>query len=57
MALHSLPETWKFVVLSLDPVATAENYENQELTEACRKLVGKKYVALVGDVGEPDSWV
>ncbi|KAL0564704.1 hypothetical protein V5O48_017337 [Marasmius crinis-equi] len=52
----SLPEPRSFVVLSLDPVASVEHLHNPELTESCRKLECKKYVALVGMRDQPSFW-
>ncbi|KAL0574467.1 hypothetical protein V5O48_007481 [Marasmius crinis-equi] len=52
-AMFSLPNANSFVVLNLDPVATVEHLDNPELTEACKKLDTRRYVAYVGDRCQP----
>ncbi|EEB94774.1 hypothetical protein MPER_06358 [Moniliophthora perniciosa FA553] len=43
------PSPRHFVVVQLDPVDSVAHLNNPELTEACQRLVNKKYLAFVGD--------
>ncbi|KAJ8085099.1 hypothetical protein PM082_003883 [Marasmius tenuissimus] len=51
-----LPQCDTIVVFNIDSVATVEHLEDSQLTEACRKLTSKKYVAMVGMRGQPIFW-
>ncbi|EEB89994.1 hypothetical protein MPER_11858 [Moniliophthora perniciosa FA553] len=44
-----LPSPEHFVVVQLDPVESVAHLDIPELTEACRKLKNKKYLAFVAD--------
>ncbi|EEB89714.1 hypothetical protein MPER_12158 [Moniliophthora perniciosa FA553] len=44
-----LPSPEHFVVVQLDPVDSVAHLDNPELTEACRRLTNKKYLAFVAD--------
>ncbi|KAK7030873.1 hypothetical protein VNI00_013983 [Paramarasmius palmivorus] len=46
--MFTLPTPDAFVVVQLDPVDSVSHFNSPELTEACRKLKNKKYLALVG---------
>ncbi|KAK1224897.1 hypothetical protein PQX77_012174 [Marasmius sp. AFHP31] len=52
-----LPQCDTIVVFSIDAIATVEHLEDPELTEACRKLSFKKYVAMVGMRDQPGFWL
>lgn len=45
-----LPGEGTFVVLSIDPVASLESLEDDEVNAACRRMKNQKYVAYVADV-------
>lgn len=45
-----LPAMGTFVVISIDPVATLDCAEDDEMTEICKGLTNKKYVAYVDRV-------
>ncbi|KAK7054419.1 hypothetical protein VNI00_003617 [Paramarasmius palmivorus] len=40
----TLPKANTFIVIELDPLASVAHLRNEELTEACKKLEGKKYI-------------
>ncbi|KAK7032314.1 hypothetical protein VNI00_013273 [Paramarasmius palmivorus] len=44
----ALPESNTFIVVQLDPVDSVSHLDNPVLTEACRELSNKKYLAYVG---------
>ncbi|KAJ8085016.1 hypothetical protein PM082_003793 [Marasmius tenuissimus] len=52
-----LPQCDTIVAFSIDAVATVEHLEDPGLTEACRKLSSKKYVAMVGMRDQPGFWL
>lgn len=45
-----LPSMGTFVVISIDPIATLDCAENKEMSEICKGLTNKKYVAYVDKV-------
>ncbi|KAJ8085024.1 hypothetical protein PM082_003801 [Marasmius tenuissimus] len=51
-----LPQRNTIVAFSIDAVASIEHLKDSELTEACRKLSCKKYIAMVGMRGQPVFW-
>ncbi|KAK1226827.1 hypothetical protein PQX77_010183 [Marasmius sp. AFHP31] len=52
-----LPQRNTIVVFSIDVIATVEHLEDSKLTEACRKLSCKKYVAMVEMRDQPGFWL
>lgn len=45
-----LPRKGAFVVLSIDPSASLEDCDGEDIAVLCKQLTNKKYVAYVDDV-------